>query len=213
VKRPARLVLVVVLLVAGLAAIPSVRNRVLAAIGGALVLDEAGQPGDVLVLSESGDAIEFQAAEIDAADAFARQQFAQVLIVRASPTVVGEELERRGVKIEDPVIATLRQLGIPPDRVALLDAGEGGTTESTAALASWVRDRPCRMLVIIGAAHSRRYHRALVRAWPDGVPRPRVSYPRRTLFRADSWWTSRRSLREGILEFEKLVWDYLTHPL
>jgi len=182
------------------------------AYGRALLLDEAGGTGDVVALSESGDAIEFQAAEIDAADLVAQHQFSSIVVLKAASTPVAEELVRRGVTLESPVIATLRQLGVPPGKIIMLDAGEGGTTESTTALAAWVRQHPCRMLVIIGAAHSRRYHRALLRVWPAAAPPPRVAYPRRTLFRADDWWTSRRSVREGILEFEKLVWDYVTHP-
>ena len=211
-KRVARVALVVVTVLAGLAIIPAFRHRVLTMAGAALLLDESGEPGDVVVLSESGDPTEFLAVEIEAADMYARRDFPRVFLVRAAPTPIDDELTRRGVRLEDPVVSTLRQLGVPSERITMLDAGEGGTTESTAALAAWIGKHPARMLVIIGAAHSRRYHRALLRAWPAGAPPPRVTYPRRTLFRVENWWTSRRTLREGLFELQKLAWDYASHP-
>src|SRR5258706_575720 len=82
----------------------------------------------------------------------------------------------------------------------VMDAGEGGPTASTPARGAWARAHPSRLLVVIGAAHSRRYRRALLRVWPSAAPPPRVTYPQRTLFRPEVWWTYRRSLREGLLE-------------
>ena len=32
------------------------------------------------------------------------------------------------------------------------------------------------------------------------------------LFRADDWWPSRTTLREGLVELEKLTLDYARHP-
>lgn len=193
-------------------AVPPIRRALLAAPARLLVATDAVEAGDVLVLSESGDPVEFQAGLIEAADLYQRGLFPRVMLVQGSPQAMDEELARRGVKLENPVVETLRQLGIAKDRILILTAGEGGTTESTQALATWVRAHPARMLVIIGATHSRRYRRALLRVWPSEAPRPGVTFPSRTLFRPETWWTERRTLRDGVFEFQKLVWDFATHP-
>jgi hypothetical protein len=33
------------------------------------------------------------------------------------------------------------------------------------------------------------------------------------LFRSEDWWQSRTTLREGLVEMEKLALDYVAHPL
>lgn len=211
-KRRIRVAIVMVLVLGGLAVIPGVRHAVLRNLGGLLVVADSIEPGDVVVISESGGAGEFQAAEIEASELYRRHLFSRVMLLMPSPDPVDEELARRGVRLENPVLSTLRQLGIPDSAMIVADAGEGGTTESTRALASWVRDHPSRVLVIIGAAHARRYRRALRRVWPSAVPPPRVTFPQRTVFRRDDWWQSRRTLRDGLFELEKLAWDFASHP-
>ena len=68
------------------------------------------------------------------------------------------------------------------------------------------------MLVVVGPSHGRRYRRALRRAWPEGNVAPVVVTTPYALFRADDWWQSRTTVREGLVEFEKLVLDYARHP-
>ena len=211
-RRAARAALALVALIALLAAVPPARRAVLRGLGAALVASDPIEPGDVGVITETGGAVEFQAAEIELSDLYRQRLIRRAMVMRASPEEVDDELARRGVKLEDPTVATLQQLGIPGDRVDTLYAGEGGTTESTQALATWARAHPSRVVVVIGAAHARRYRRALGRVWPDNAPRPVVTYPHRTILRADDWWRSRRSLREGLFELQKLAWDYLRHP-
>ena len=207
-----RAALILALLLAAVGAIPATRHAVLRALGSALVVADAIEAADVVVISESGGSWEFLAAEIDASDLYQRHQVSQVVVLKATPNPIDLELARRGVKIEDVTISILRQLGVPDGAIVTLEAGEGGTLESTRALASWARARPARVLVIIGAAHARRYRRTLLRVWPAEVPAPRVTYPRRTPFTIDAWWTTRRTLREGLFELEKLAWDSITHP-
>ena len=212
-RRALRVGIVLALAIVVGAAIPPIRRAPLVAVGRALLATDTVEAGDILVITESGDPTELQAAMLEAADLYHLGLFPRVMLVRPADESVDAEMARRGVRLDNPVIETLRQLGIPMDRVATIAAGEAGTTESTRALAVWVRGHPSRVLVVIGAAHSRRYRRALLRVWPPEVPLPNVTYPRRTLFHPDGWWTMRRTLREGLFEFQKLVWDYATHPL
>jgi hypothetical protein len=67
-------------------------------------------------------------------------------------------------------------------------------------------------VVVVAPSHGRRYRRALLRAWPAGHPMPRVVITQYSLFRGDDWWQSRTTVREGLVEIEKLGLDYVLHP-
>jgi hypothetical protein len=207
-----RAIVAAIVLIAVAAAIPPVRHGVLRGVGAALLLREPIEQADVVVISESGGVEEFQAAELEAADLFASGTVRHVMLLRSTKDAIDRELVRRGVRVEDPAIGILRQLGVPDSALIVIEAGEGGTTESTRAVAEWVRAHPSRVVVVIGAAHSRRYRRALMRVWPAGMALPRITYPQRTAFHADDWWRSRRTLREGLFELQKLAWDFISHP-
>jgi hypothetical protein len=211
-RRVRRSIVAAIIVIVAAAAIPVVRHGALRLVGGALLLREPIGPADVVVISESGGMDEFQAAEIEAADLIANGTARQVMLLRPTMDAIDRELVRRGVRVEIPAVAILRQLGVPDTALIVIEAGEGGTTESTRAVADWVRAHPSRVVVVIGAAHSRRYRRALMRVWPAEVPAPRITYPQRTAFRADDWWQSRRTLRDGMFELQKLAWDYIRHP-
>jgi uncharacterized SAM-binding protein YcdF (DUF218 family) len=206
------LALVAAALVAATMAIPMLRHGALRVLGASLLVSDPIEPGDVVVISESGGNEEFQAAELEVSELYGRRLFTQVLLLRPSPDVIDDELARRGVRLENPGVATLRQLGVPEAAIVVLDTGEGGTTDSTQMLAQWARAHPSRVLVVIGATHARRYRRALLRVWPENAPPPRVMYPHRTAFKPESWWTLRRTLRDGVFELQKLAWDYVRHP-
>jgi hypothetical protein len=212
VNRRVRRSIVAAIVIVAAAAIPVVRHGALRLVGGTLLLREPIGPADVVVISESGGMDEFQAAQLEAADLVANGTARQVMLLRPTKDAIDRELVRRGVRVEIPAVAILRQLGVPDTALIVIEAGEGGTTESTRAVADWARAHPSRVVVVIGAAHSRRYRRALMRVWPAEVPAPRITYPQRTAFRADDWWRSRRTLREGMFELQKLVWDYIRHP-
>jgi uncharacterized SAM-binding protein YcdF (DUF218 family) len=202
-----RLVAVVCALVIVVAIVPAARRTVLQRVGGVLVVSDPDAPADVGVMTESGEG-----DEIGVSDLYRRHAFPRVLVLAPSPNAVDLELKTRGVHHEDRVLSTLRQLGVPPSALSTLDAGEGGTNDSARALAAWARDHPSRVLVVISPTHARRYRRTLLRVWPHGVPPPRITWSPHALFRSDDWWRSRRTLREGLFELEKLAWDYVTHP-
>jgi len=189
------------------AAIPAARQAVLRTAGASLVASDTAERADVGVITEFGEG-----NELEIADLFHEKLFARVVLLEPSPTAVDREYARRGVFRDDIVVTTLRQLGIPENAIVHVDAGEGGTTESTMALADWIRVHPSRAIVVVVPSHTRRYRRALRRVWPANVPPPMVTAPRHNDFRPEDWWTSRRNLREGLVELQKLGLDYLQHP-
>jgi len=190
------------------AAMPSIRRAALRAAGHALVASDSIEPADVGVLTEFGEG-----SELEAADLYREHRFSRLVLLEPSPTSVEREYARRGVYRDDMVVTTLRQLGVPETAIVHVDAGEGGTTESTQALAEWIRQHSSRAVVIVIPSHTRRYRRALQRVWPPGAPPPIVTSARHNGFRAEDWWMTRRTLREGVFELQKLGLDYLLHPL
>jgi hypothetical protein len=201
----------VALVVAGTAAaIPSVRRSVLQRVGRHLAASDQPAAADFIAMDvESGFA-----GALKIADLHREQPRAVIGLLVPRQTSLDAALRSRRIKLApDVMMDVLEQLEIPRYAVAQIPAGEGGTMETVDALAGWSRANPTsRVLVVVGPSHGRRYRRALLRAWPDGHPTPRVVVTQYALFRGDDWWKSRTTLREGLVEIEKLALDYLAHP-
>ena len=202
-------VVVLGIVVLGLAAVTPLRHAFLRGVGQMLMFSDVVEPVDLLAMDvESG-----AAGALTLSDLFRERASGTLGLLRQTPTRVDGELARRGVVLPDFALDTLVQLGVPPSAIIQIPAGDGGTTESTAALAAWARDHAGkRVLVVVGPSHGRRYRRALRRAWPNGRPPPTVVTTPYGLFRPEDWWQSRVTLREGLVELEKLALDYAAHP-
>ena len=207
-RRPVRRIVVAAIVCAvAVAAVPASRHAALRAIGHLMVLNDPIESADVGVTLES-----VEAGALEASDLYHRGVIPRIVVLVAAATAVDQEFARRGIPREDLTSRTIVRLGVPAAAIETVEAGEAGTTEATQALAGWVRLHPNRVLVIVSPNHTRRFRRALLRVWPPNVPRPRVTSPRANLFRAEDWWVSRRTLRDGLFELEKLAWDYVRHP-
>ncbi len=191
------------------AAIPSVRRGGLQRLGRHLTSSDQPGAADFIAMDvESGFA-----GALKVADLHREQPGAVVGLLVPQKTALDDALRDRRIVVPDVIVDVLEQLGIARYAIAQLPAGEGGTTETAAALAGWSRANPSgRVMVVVGPSHGRRYRRTLLRAWPDGRPQPRVVTTQYALFRGDDWWVSRTTLREGLVEIEKLTLDYLAHP-
>ena len=209
-SRLARVLLALIFAILLVAGVPAIRAVTLRMLGGLLIVTDPIERADVAAITiESGEA-----GELEASDLYRDQVFPRVLVLAPEPTVVDRELARRGVHVAaaDLILSALVQLGVARDAIQTIEAGEGGTTDSTEALAAWVSQHPCRVLVLVSPTHARRYRRTLERVWPKQVPPARVRYPRASLFHAEDWWVARRTRRDGLFELEKLAWDHLLHP-
>lgn len=206
-----RAVAIGAVVVAVAAAVTPVRHALLRSAGRLLIgagsVEPAQPPTMICMDVESGEA-----GAIELSDRYRLRPAAVGLLVRGT-TEVDRELKRRGVLVPDVLVEMLAQLGVPRSAVTKIPAGEGGTTETAAALAGWARAHPAsQVVVVVGPSHGRRYRRALVRVWPAHQPAPVVVTTPHALFRADTWWQSRATLREGLVELEKLALDYARHP-
>jgi hypothetical protein len=195
----------VVLLVGGAA-----RTAILTGLGRAMTTSDPRTPADLAVLTpESGDG-----GEIEISDLFRDRLVTRVAVLVPRSTIAEQELERRGIPRHDSPVDVLARLGVPPTAIVAVPAGEGGTTESTQALAVWCRSRAAsRILVIASPTHARRYRRALARVWLGPGALPAILTTRFNACRADTWWQARGTLREGLGELAKLLLDDLSHPL
>ncbi len=205
-----RLVVVVVTLVAIVAAVPGLRHGVLVRVGRMLTTSDApAADADLLAVDvDSG-----LAGAVEVSDLYRAHPSPAVatFVLRSSP--IDRTLRERRIVLPDVVADVLEQLGIPRHAIARFPVEELGTTGTTAALAAWSRANPTgRVNVVVNPTHGRRYRRALLRAWPAERPTPHVVVTPYALFRADDWWQSRTTLREGLVEIEKLMLDYVTHP-
>src|SRR5687767_15098014 len=136
--RLSRVVLVLVVTLSVLALVPWTRIHALETMGRWLVVNDPVKPVDIVALPESGDGGE--AVDLEVSDLYREGVAARILLLVPTPTGADRELTRRGVTREDLTLLTLVQLGVPRSAIASIDSGEGGTTESTQALAAWVAD-------------------------------------------------------------------------
>jgi hypothetical protein len=209
VRRLVRVLAIVAVMGAAVFAIAPARRAALRSAGHLLVAGDGPQPADLLVTDvESGPA-----GLLTIGDLHRSQPNAAVGVLVPNATRIDAVLQQRGVVLPNLTLEILAQLGIAGDAIVRIPAGEGGTSETTKALAEWERSHPgTRVLVVVGPSHGRRYRRALRRVWPNGNPAPIVMTAPYALFRADDWWQSRTTVREGLVELEKLVLDYARHP-
>jgi hypothetical protein len=208
-RRSLRAIALVLLIVLAAAAITPLRHAALRGAGRFLTATDAIRPADLLVM----DLESSLAGILKIDDLYRAQPTATVGLLVPGDTPADTALQHRGVVRPEVTLDILVHLGVPRSAIVRIPAGEGGTTDTTGALAEWARAHPTKtVLVVVGPSHGRRYRRALGRAWPVGLPRPIVVTTDYALFRADDWWRSRTTVREGIMELEKLALDYVAHP-
>jgi uncharacterized SAM-binding protein YcdF (DUF218 family) len=191
-------------------AIAPIRHAMLRGAGRMLIASDGIEPADLLAMDVEGG----KAGLLALSDLYRSRTGHAVGLLKPKSTAIDAELDRRRVVVPDITVEVLAQLGVPRDAIVQIPAGEGGTTESATALAEWARAHPGnKVMVVVGPSHGRRYRRALRRVWPDTQPAPVVVTTFYGLFRSEDWWQSRDTLREGLVELEKLVLDYVAHPL
>jgi hypothetical protein len=186
------------------------RVRLLTWAGTALSVTDPVRPADAAIMTTEDPL----ASAVEISDLYAAGVVPRVAFLQAQPAVVNLELARRGVELptlEDVLV----QLGVPKPAIVSIPAGEGGTTDGTAALADWcAANRIGTVIVVSTASHSRRVKRALGRALRARGVQVRVLMHSSNYedFSLSNWWQTRRSLRTGLVELEKLGVDLLAHP-
>jgi hypothetical protein len=207
-KRRVILVLVLVASTAAYAslAVRHIREPVLRAAGWALVISEPVAAADVIVLTLDSDG----AGLLQAADLVQGGISKRVAIFMEPPDEVEREFIRRGVPYTG-TMQLLRSLGVT--NVEQI-AGANGTGGEGLVLPPWCDEHRFESIIVVAANHhSRRLRRVLDRAMKGRLTRVTVQSARYSGFDPDRWWKTRGGIRTEIIELQKLLLDFVLHPI
>jgi hypothetical protein len=211
-RRRRRTAILALLLLAAFAtaAIRPLRDPLLRAAGWALVADEPVTSADVIVLTlDSGGA-----GALEAADLVQSGVAKRIAVFNDPPSDEDREFMRRGIPYEDAAarqIRRLKSLGVT-DVVQI--AGIDGTEGEGKVLPSWCDQQQLKSIVVVGTRdHTRRLQRVLERAMDGHSTRVTIRSARYSMFDPDRWWESRGGARIELIELQKLLLDFVVHPL
>jgi hypothetical protein len=191
-------------------AIRPVREPVLRAAGWALVASNPVEPADIIVLTLDSAG----AGALEAADLVHNGVAKRVAVFEDPPSGEDFEFIRRGLPYENASARQIRQLaslGVTDVvRISKID----GTESEGRVLPQWSDAQGLRSIVVVGARdHSRRLQRVLDRAMQGRPTRVSVQASRYSNFDPDRWWQTRSGVRTEIIELQKLLLDFVLHPL
>jgi hypothetical protein len=190
--------------------VPAVRSSILRAVGWVLVVDEAVEPVDIIVVPEWAGA----AGAIEASDLIHRGIANQVALLPEPPTPAEQELARRRISYVDQnaaLVQLLRSLGVV--NVDVIHDPAAGTEAEGRVLLSWCDQHQLRSVLVVSSPdHSRRARRVLRRSLHGHSTKLMIRSARYSSFDPDRWWTSREGMRTEIVELEKLLLDIVRHP-
>ena len=210
--RPWAIVLAALAL-AGLAivAVRPIREPILRAAGWALVVDnEPVGTADVIVLSVGSGG----AGALEAADLVKSGVSKRVAVFADPPSGEDFEFIRRGLPYEDAAarqIRELKTLGVTDvEKIARVS----GTDSEGEVLPRWCDEQHLRSIVVVATKdHSRRLRRVLDRDMKGHATKVVVVAARYSNFDPDRWWKTRGGARIEIVELQKLLLDFVLHPL
>jgi hypothetical protein len=205
--------IVVAMAVLGLVVIsvPAGRQALLRAAGQALVVDDPVRAADAIVIAVDAH----DAGIVEAADLVRSGMSRRVAIFADVPDDVDREFNRRGISLEDPVsrqTRLLKTLGV--QNVELIPLPIEGSEDEGRVFPMWCKERQLRSVIVVASAdHTRRLRRIFHRAMKGGATAVMVRRARFSEFDPDRWWQKRDGVRTEIVELEKLLFDFLRHPI
>lgn len=201
-----------VLLGAAVVAVGAFHDSLLRLAGWALVSDEvARQPADAIVIAIDVDG----AGVLEAADLVHGGIARRVAVFADPPDAVDRQFLDRGVADQDRAAIELRQLrALGVTDVEQIPRQVAGTEDEGSVLPAWCDRNGLRSIVVVTSPdHSRRLRRVLNRAMIGHRTTVVVRRSRYADFDPDRWWRSRAGARTEIVELQKLVLDFVRHPL
>jgi len=191
--------------------VPAIRTPMLRTAGWTLVVNDALEAADVIIITADSDG----AGALEAADLVHSGIARRVAVFEDPPDAIDQEFIRRGLPYHDAAArftSDLQMLGV--DTIERIPRSVAGTDDEGRVLPLWLEQRKFRSVVVVCTAdHSRRVRRVLRRALKDRAARVAIRYSRYSPFDPDRWWQRRDGIRTGIVEFEKLALDIVHHPL
>jgi len=200
-----------VVVTGALVAVPGARTTVLTAAGRALVIDDPIEPADIIVVTVDAGA----AGLLEAADLVHGGTATRAALFGETLDSADREFERRLPAYENANDLAARQLqSLGVESVESIPAAVTGTTDEGRAFAEWCRRRGFRSVVVVSASdHSRRVRRVLHRSMRGQPTKIMVRSARFSPFKAEQWWQTRAGTRSELIELQKLLLDFVRHPL
>jgi hypothetical protein len=214
-RRPRRsriVAAIVLLLIASVVLIPTLRRPILRAAGWALVVDDPIGPSDVIVVAvDAADG----AGVLEAADLVHAGVAVAVGIFAEPDNRADREFIHRGVPYEDITDRSARQLrSLGVMTIEHIPGTVTGTETEAQILLAWCTDRQYRSVVVVSNSdHSRRLRRVFRRSLRGHGLKVSVRSARYSTFDPDRWWATRGGIRTEIVEFQKLLLDVARHPI
>jgi uncharacterized SAM-binding protein YcdF (DUF218 family) len=209
--RWATIIAALALVVFAILAIRPIREPILRAAGWALVVeDKPLAPADIIVVSIDSDG----AGSLEAADLVHSGVAKRVAVFQDPPSGEDFEFIRRGLPYEDAGARQIRQLKM----LGVTDVTQIGRIDGTESegkmLPQWADQQGLSSMILVSTKdHSRRTQRVLNREMKGHPTQVTVRAARYSRFDPERWWETREGIRTEIIELQKLLLDYLRHPL
>jgi hypothetical protein len=194
-----------------LALIPYTRAATLRTAGWALVAEDPLAPADAIVVTVDAE----HAGILEAADLVRAGLSGHVALLAEPQTPAEQEFAKRDLPYEDAPQRAARHLTLlGVSSIERIPGAAEGTESEARLLREWCARRAMRSIIVIGQAdHTRRLRRVLQRSLAGHAVTVRVRGTRYSEFDPDRWWTSRGGVRTQIIETQKLLLDFVRHPL
>lgn len=174
-------------------------------VGGQLLHEDPLEKSDVIVVLVGGT----PAREIEAADLFEAGYAPRLVLTAEPPRKSVAVLRSRGIRVPSPLDERLRylaELGVPRDAITVMRDPVSSTFQEAELISDWVQRRGHRSVILVTSGfHTARARWVFLRAFADTGVTLRVRPDSLEPFQPDRWWTDRIMLRNGLFEWQKLV--------
>ena len=188
------------------------RAPLLILVGHQLVHEDMLEEADAIVVLGGGQLWH----ELAAADLYSLGLAPVVVITKVPENSIVEEMTRRGLPFTSTTearIAFLEQAGVPVDAVTVLSRHVQSIQQEADLFAEWAALRDIRRLIIVTSVYqSARVRFVFDRTFDEGTV-VHVHPAQIEQFDHEQWWRERTTLREGLLELQKLLYDRLIYSL
>jgi hypothetical protein len=211
-RRAALIILLLTLAAVASFSLPGTRHILLKAAGSILVVNDPVQHSDVIVIAIDSDGV----GALETADLVHSGVASRVAVfVDSTDASTEEEFVRRGIAYEGAtarLIGQLRALGI--DAIERVPGNVAGSEDEGPVLAAWCDQQKFHSVLVVSTAdHSRRLRRMLHRSIKGHPTSLAVRSARYSSFRPDHWWETHGGTRTEIEEVDKLLLDFVRHPI